>query len=192
VEPVDRLGQRGEVGALDGRGLVALDLRRLADADHLGAAGLLGAGGQEPPQRLLGRARQRTAVGEQDRRAQRRCHQLRSGDRHAPVGRVDERDGGRPRVVAARRIDRLRDPGRVGDRVGAADAGRVHGRERGEAELCRGLLLVALLAEHRRLLRGRVGDVVVAAVTAAAAREEQREQHEQKRRAERGAHAHTR
>jgi hypothetical protein len=192
MEPVDRLGERREVGALDRGRLVALDLRRLADADHLRAAGLLGAGGEEPAERLLGGGGDLAPLGEEDRRAQRRRHELGGGDGDAPVGRADQRDRGRPGVVPARRIDGLGDAGGVGDRVRAADPRRVHRRERREAELGRGLLLVAALAEDRRLLGGRVSRVVSTVAAASATGEHEHENGEQQRRTERGAHAYTR
>ena len=119
-----------------------------------------------------------------------RGHELRCRDRDAPVARVDERHRARPRVLVARGIDGLRHPGRVGDRVRAADAGRVARGERGEAEVGRGLLLVAALAQDGRLrvAAGIVaaGGIVAAAATAAG--EEQRDQGEQDRRAGGGAH----
>jgi hypothetical protein len=174
------------IGALDRRRLVALGGRRLADADHLGAAGLLRARRDQPPERLLRRGRQLAAVAEQQRRAQRRGHQLRRRDRHAPVGRVDERDRARARVAIARGEDRLRDAGGVGDRVGAADARRVAGRERGEAEVAHRLLVVALAPEDRRFL-GRAAAIGLVA-PAAAAGEEQQHEGAQGRREEREAH----
>ncbi len=79
--------------------------------------------------------------------------------------------GARARVAVARGEDRLRDAGRVGDRIGAADARRVARRERREAELGGRLLVVALAPEHGRLLGGAApaSGLVGASVAAAAA-----------------------
>ena len=93
-----------------------------------------GAGRAEVVERGLRRVGQLLAVGEQHRRAQRPAHQLRGGDRRAPVLGVDERDGGRARVARARGVDRLRHARGVGDRVRAAHAGGVLRGESGEAK----------------------------------------------------------
>ena len=148
VQLVDRRGELGGGDALDVRAAQALRLGRLADADDLRVAGLLGAGRAEVVERGLRRVGQLVAVGEQDRRAQRPAHQLRGGDRRAPVLDVDERDGGRAGVARARGVDRLRHARGVGDRVGAAHARRVLRGEAGEAEVLRRLLVVAALPDH--------------------------------------------
>ena len=152
------------VGALDVRAAQALGLGRLADADDLRVAGLLGAGGAERVERGLRRVGQLVAVGEQHRRAQRPAHELRGGDRRAPVLAVDERDRGRAGVARARGVDRLRDARGVGDRVGAAHARRVLRGEAGEAEALRRLLVVAALPDHG--LARLVGGVLAAPAAA--------------------------
>jgi hypothetical protein len=179
VQLVDRLGELGGADAFEVGAAQALRRRGLADADDLRLARLLGPGGAEGVERGLRRVGQLVAVGEQERRAQRPAHQLRGGDRRAPVLAVDERDGGGPRVARARGEDRLGHTRGVRDRVGAAHARRVLGGEAGEAEVLRGLLVVARLP-HDGLAR-LVGRVLAAAavVAASAAARGEREQDEQ-------------
>ena len=96
---------RRDVGRLQ-----ALGLGDVADADHLRAAGLLGAGAAgacraRPPSP---RAARRPRVNSTGARSGAR-RELRGGDARPPVVLVDEHDGGRPRVLRARGVDRLRD-----------------------------------------------------------------------------------
>ena len=64
----------------------------------------------------------------------RRRHQDRGGDRAGPVFFADDRHRCRRCAAVGRGEDGERCPGGVGGRVGAADAGRVVGREAGIAE----------------------------------------------------------
>ena len=93
------------------------------------------------------------AVGEQDRGAHRRRGEDGSGDAGAPVAGVDERHGGGTVLGHRGGEDRPRHAGRVGDRVGAADARRVLGREGREAEVVDGLGRRALDAQAGRRRR---------------------------------------
>ena len=130
-----------------------------ADPDHLRAAGVLGAGRLQRVERVLGRAREPVgAVGVEQRRADRRGHQDAGGQADAPVVDVGEHDGPGARDRGRRRVDGARGAGGVGDRVGAADPGRVLGGERREAEVLRGGRLGALGAGRRGGLR-RLGVV---------------------------------
>ena len=102
-EAVDAAGQRGEVRALD----VRVPCRpsgagRRSHAETC-APPACGAPGGRAPRAPRRSPRQLVALGEEDRRADRRRHQLGGGDRRAPVVAVDERDGRRPRVARARR-----------------------------------------------------------------------------------------
>ena len=164
------------VGALDVRGLRALDLGGLADPDDLGVAGLRRAGGAERVERGLRGVRHVLAVGEQHRRAQRAAHQLGGGDRGLPVLGVDERDRRGPGVARARGVDRLGDARGVGDRIGPAHARGVLRGESGKAEALGGLLVVAALADHRLALVGGA----LAAPAAAGGEHDEREQEDQR------------
>ena len=97
--------------------------RAVADLDRLRPAERPGAGRPQRVERGRGGLRHVAAVGEQDRRAQRRRHQHGGGDAGAPVAAVDERHGPRPGAAGLARIDGARGAGGVGDRVLAARRG---------------------------------------------------------------------
>ena len=120
LQAVDRRGERGRVGARDVGGLRSpRACARLADPDHLRAAGLRRAGRAERVERGLrrvGQVRRRRRTGSAraaggssaGRRRSRRCQSFASTS-------IDRRRAG---VARARGVDRLRDAGGVGDRVG--------------------------------------------------------------------------
>ena len=123
-------------------------LRRLADADDLRVAGLLGAGGAELVERGDFVASGRSSPSES--RIGERSGRLMSWAAEIAARQSLEStsvDRARPRVVRAGREDRLGDARGVGDRVGAADARRVLGRETGESEARAGLFVVAALPD---------------------------------------------
>ena len=152
LEGVERPRQREGVAAGDVGRAQAGRARDVADAHDLRAARCLGAERAQGGQRVARGVRQLGTVGEQDRGAHRRRGEDRSGDAGAPVAGVDERDGGGAVLGHRGGEDGPRHAGRVGDRVGAADARRVLRREGREAEVVDGLGLRALDAQAGRLV----------------------------------------
>ena len=149
LQGVDGLGDRRVVAPAHGRRLQPRGRRASADADDLRAAGLLGARGLSRASACSRRRRQRAAVAEQDRRAQRRRHELggRDGARQS---------AGSTSVTARGRVS----PAREGKAASAAPAASAIGSalptrvvlrvaNRREAEVGRGLLVLAAARRAR-------------------------------------------
>ena len=145
-ERVDCGGERERVLPADPPGSQRVGRSRPADLHRLSPAEGTGTGRPQRVERGRGRLRNVLAVGEQDRRAQRRSREHGGGDAGAPVAAVDQGHRARPGAAGHARIDGARGAGGVGERVLAPDAGGVLGRHGREAE--HGLLLGLLLELH--------------------------------------------
>ena len=158
--------------ALTTRDLAAVRRRDVADREGGRAAGRLVALGVERVERFRGRVGEAVGAGDQHRRPHRRRHQHRGGDRARPVVFADQGHRGRALGGGGRGEHRERHAGGVGGRVGAADPGRVAGREGGVAELFGALgrrCSAGVGCRRWRRRRGRGGGLGVVLGAAAAA-----------------------
>ena len=107
LQPVDRRASEAELGPLDVGRLGGPRRGRVADPDHLRAAGLLGAGRLQLLERLGARGRQLAAVGEQDGARSGRAISC-AAEIAARQSRLGRRS--RPRAGCSRRCARDRRP----------------------------------------------------------------------------------
>src|SRR5205823_10129384 len=98
----------------------------------------------QPPERAARGAGEGAAVAQEDGGVQGVAGEDRGGDPGLPLVLVDQGDRSGPRAGAAAGEERLGNAGRVGDRVGAADAGGVARGGHRKAELGGGLLAARL------------------------------------------------
>ena len=144
----------GRVAGVDRRGLAREATP--ADREERRFAGGRAALRVERVERFTGRLGDVFGAGEEDRRPHRFGHQHRGGDRPGPVFFADQRHRGGPLRLGGRGEDGEGGAGGVGGRVGAADPGRVVGREAGVAERF-GALARAVSSERGSLVGRRCG-----------------------------------